>query len=94
MRTNFRMNSGVRFELLSQDQLQELFDGVLHVLEYTGLDVYHDEARDILKVILHPMVNFFVEGRMLMKGPVFDKDGHLVRDALEKLHTLEDAFVL
>jgi trimethylamine--corrinoid protein Co-methyltransferase len=49
MRTNFRVNSGVRFELLSQDQLQELFDGVLHVLEYTGLDVYHDEARDILE---------------------------------------------
>jgi trimethylamine--corrinoid protein Co-methyltransferase len=43
------MNSGVRFEMLSQDQLQELFDGVLHVLEYTGLDVYHDEARDILE---------------------------------------------
>ena len=49
MRTNYRVNSGVRFEMLSQDQLQELFDGVLHVLEYTGLDVYHDEARDILE---------------------------------------------
>ena len=49
MRTNNVVNSGVRFQLLSQDQLQELFDGVLHVLEYTGLDVYHDEARDILK---------------------------------------------
>jgi trimethylamine--corrinoid protein Co-methyltransferase len=49
MRTNYRLNSGVRFELLSQDQLQELFDGVLHLLEYTGLDVYHDEAREILK---------------------------------------------
>ncbi|MGD8490025.1 MAG: trimethylamine methyltransferase family protein, partial [Anaerolineae bacterium] len=49
MRTNYRVNSGVRFELLSPDQLQELFDGVLHLLEYTGLDVYHDEARDILK---------------------------------------------
>ena len=30
MRTNYRINSGVRFEMLSQDQLQELFDGVLH----------------------------------------------------------------
>ncbi|MFC2046144.1 trimethylamine methyltransferase family protein, partial [Chloroflexota bacterium] len=49
MRTNYRVNSGVRFEMLSQDQLQELFDGVLHVLEYTGLDVHHDEARDILE---------------------------------------------
>ena len=49
MRTNYRINHGVRFELLSGDQLQELFDGVLHVLEHTGLDVYHEEARDILK---------------------------------------------
>ena len=29
--------------------MQELFDGVLHLLEYTGLDVHHDEARDILE---------------------------------------------
>ena len=49
MRANYVVNSGVRFQMLSNDQLQELFDGVLHVLEYTGLDVYHDEARDILK---------------------------------------------
>ena len=49
MRTNYRLNSGVRFEMLSTDQLQELFEGVLHVLEYTGLDVHHEEARDILK---------------------------------------------
>jgi trimethylamine--corrinoid protein Co-methyltransferase len=34
--------------MLSQDQLEELFWGVLHVLEYTGLDVHHEEARDIL----------------------------------------------
>jgi trimethylamine--corrinoid protein Co-methyltransferase len=58
MRTNYRVNSGVRFEMLSQDQLQELFDGVLHLLEYTGLDVYHDEAREILKE-----AGAWVEGR-------------------------------
>jgi trimethylamine--corrinoid protein Co-methyltransferase len=49
MRTNYQINSGVRFNMLSNDQLQALFDGVLHVLEYTGLDVHHEEARDILK---------------------------------------------
>ncbi len=49
MRTNYRVNSGVRFEMLSQDQLQELFEGVLHLLEYTGLDVHHEKAREILK---------------------------------------------
>jgi len=49
MRTNYRVNSGVRFRMLSDDQLQELVDGVFHVLEYTGLDVHHEESRDILK---------------------------------------------
>ncbi len=49
MRTNYQINSGVRFNMLSKDQLQALFDGVLHVLEYTGLDVHHEEARDILQ---------------------------------------------
>ena len=48
MRTNYRINSGTHFEVLSQDQLQELFASVLHVLEYTGMDVHHEEARDIL----------------------------------------------
>ena len=51
MRTNYRTNSGVRFEMLSKDQLEALFNGVLHTLEYTGLDVHHEEARDILKGI-------------------------------------------
>jgi trimethylamine:corrinoid methyltransferase-like protein len=48
MRTNYRINSGTHFEVFSQDQLQELFAGVLHVLEYTGMDVHHEEARGIL----------------------------------------------
>jgi len=49
MRTNYRVNSGVRFSMFSQDQLEEMYWGVLHVLEYTGLEVHHDQARDILK---------------------------------------------
>lgn len=49
MRTNYRMNSGVRFQMLSDDQLEEMFWGVLHLLEHTGLDVKHEEARDILE---------------------------------------------
>ncbi|MBN1178101.1 MAG: trimethylamine methyltransferase family protein [Anaerolineae bacterium] len=49
MRTNYVINSGVRFSMFSQDQLEEMFWGVLHLLEYTGLDVMHDEAREILK---------------------------------------------
>ena len=49
MRTNYRMNSGVRFQMLSNDQLEELFWGVLRLLEHTGLDVKHAEARDVLE---------------------------------------------
>jgi len=48
MRANYQVNSGVRFRMLSEDQLEELFNGVLNVLEYTGLEVHHEEARDIL----------------------------------------------
>jgi trimethylamine--corrinoid protein Co-methyltransferase len=73
MRTNYVINSGVRFEMLSQDQLQELFDGVLHLLEYTGLDVYHDEAREILT-----KAGAWVDG-LRVRLP-----SYLVKDALAK----------
>jgi len=73
MRTNYVVNSGVRFQLLSDDQLQELFDGVLHLLEYTGLDVYHDEARDILE-----KAGAWVDG-LRVRLPAY-----LVKDALTK----------
>ena len=49
MRGNYTVNSGVRFRMLTDDQLEELFNGVLHVLEYTGLEVHHEQAREILK---------------------------------------------
>ena len=48
MRTNYRINSGVRFQMLSQDQLEEMYNGVLSILETSGLDVHHEEAREIL----------------------------------------------
>jgi trimethylamine--corrinoid protein Co-methyltransferase len=72
MRTNYRINSGVRFKMLSQDQLQALFDGVLHVLEKIGLNVHHDEARDILK-----KAGAWVEGIRVRIPP------YLVRRSLE-----------
>jgi trimethylamine--corrinoid protein Co-methyltransferase len=49
MRGNYTVNSGVRFRMLTDDQLEELYNGVLHVLEYTGLEVHHEQAREILK---------------------------------------------
>ncbi len=49
MRTNYRVNSSVQFQILSLDQLEELFWGVLHVMEHTGIDVRHEESRHILE---------------------------------------------
>ena len=72
MRTNYRVNSGVRFQMLSDDQLEELFWGVLHVLEYTGLDVYHDEAREIL-----------IKAGAWVDGIRVRLPSHLVRRSLE-----------
>ncbi len=49
MRTNYRANSGVQFRMFTDDQLEELLNGVFHVLEYVGLEVKHERAREVLK---------------------------------------------
>jgi len=73
MRTNYQINSGVRFNVFSQDQLEELFSGVLHLLEYTGLDVKHEEAREILK-----KAGAWVDGERVRLP------SYMVKDALRK----------
>ena len=71
MRTNYRMNSGVRFQMLSNDQLEELFWGVLRLLEHTGLDVKHAEARDVLE-----KAGAWVDGeRVRISGQKITADG-------------------
>lgn len=86
MRTNYRVNSGVRFRMLSKDQLRELYWGVLHVLEYTGLEVHHDEARDVLKKAgawvdgLRVRIPSYLVRRSLKMAPrsftIFARDGN------------------
>ena len=73
MRTNNRSNSGVRFRMLSDDQLQELFDGVLHVLEYVGLEVKNERAREVLK-----------EAGAWVDGDRVRLPSYMVKDALSK----------
>jgi trimethylamine--corrinoid protein Co-methyltransferase len=73
MRTNYVANSGVRFNMLSQDQLQELFNAVLEVLQNTGLDVLHDEAREILA-----KAGAWVDGEQVRLP------SYMVREALRK----------
>lgn len=73
MRTNYQANSGVRFRMLSDDQLQELFDGVLHVLEYVGLEVKHEHSREVLE-----KAGAWVDGDRVRLP------SHMVKDALAK----------
>jgi len=46
MRVNYQTNASTRFRVLSDDQ--EMFCAALRVLEEIGLDVYNEEARQIL----------------------------------------------
>ncbi len=90
MRTNYRVHSGTRFQLLSPDQLQELFDGVLHVLETIGLEVHHEEARAILKEAgawvdgLRVRIPSYIVKDALQKAPrsftIFARDGNPAHD--------------
>ena len=48
MRVNYQTNASTRFRVLSDDQLEEMFYAALRVLEEIGLDVYNEEARQIL----------------------------------------------
>ncbi len=48
-RMNESINTSVRFSMLSPDQLELLYNAVVHVLSETGANVHHERARDILK---------------------------------------------
>ena len=49
MRVNYRANTTVQFEVLTDDQREEVFRAALEVLAGTGVEVYNDEAVAILK---------------------------------------------
>lgn len=49
MRVNYQTNGTIQFQVLSDDQRQEIFRATLDVLEHTGVEVHSDEALDILK---------------------------------------------
>jgi trimethylamine--corrinoid protein Co-methyltransferase len=59
--------------MLSDDQLEELFNGALHVLEYVGLEVKHEKAREILE-----------EAGAWVDGDRVRLPSHMVKDALAK----------
>ncbi len=49
MRSNFDVQGGLRFSVLSQDQREELHLSAIHCLETTGCDVHEPEARELLR---------------------------------------------
>ncbi|MFO8011374.1 MAG: trimethylamine methyltransferase family protein [Dehalococcoidia bacterium] len=48
-RTNSVVNRTPRFSFLSEDQKETIFHGILKVLNDTGADVHHEQARELLK---------------------------------------------
>ena len=71
MRVNYRASQGIGFRLLSEDQLQVLFEAATHVLEHVGMEVRHEEVRDLLG-----RSGAFIDGsRALLPS-------HMVRQAL------------
>jgi trimethylamine--corrinoid protein Co-methyltransferase len=71
MRVNYQTNATVQFEILTDDQKEEIFRAALDVLEHTGVEVYNDEALAILKAR-----GAWIEG-VRVRLP-----GYLVRQAL------------
>jgi trimethylamine--corrinoid protein Co-methyltransferase len=49
MRVNCQTNAAVQFQILTDDQKEEIFRAALHVMQHTGVEVYNDEARAMLK---------------------------------------------
>ncbi|MBS3751581.1 MAG: trimethylamine methyltransferase family protein, partial [Anaerolineales bacterium] len=73
MRTNYRANSGVQFRMFTDDQLEELFNGTLHVLENVGLEVKHEQAREVLE-----------ENGAWVDGELVRLPSYMVKDALAR----------
>ncbi len=49
MRTNLTSNKTTQFQILSEDQCEAIYHNILEVMQRTGVDVYHEEARKMLK---------------------------------------------
>ena len=48
-RTNLTINQTPQFAILSENQKESIFNGMIETMQYTGLDVHHEDARDLLK---------------------------------------------
>ncbi len=48
-RTNQTVNQTAQFCILSEDQKQRIFEGMIETLRNTGVHLHHAEARELLK---------------------------------------------
>jgi trimethylamine--corrinoid protein Co-methyltransferase len=48
-RTNQTVNQTAQFSILSQDQKQRIFEGMIETLRNTGVHLHHEQARELLK---------------------------------------------
>jgi trimethylamine:corrinoid methyltransferase-like protein len=70
-RTNQTVNQTAQFSILSQDQKQRIFEGMIETLRNTGVYLHHEEARELLK-----------EQGALVDGVAVKIPQNLVMDAL------------
>jgi len=48
-RTNYTIQESPHFELLSENQKEKIFNGMMRTLQYTGAHVHHEGARELFK---------------------------------------------
>ncbi len=48
-RTNQTVNQTANFRILSEDQKQRIFEGMIETLRNTGVHLHHEKARELLK---------------------------------------------
>ena len=48
-RTNYTVQQSPKFEILSENQKERIFNGMLRTLQYTGANVHHEGARNLFK---------------------------------------------
>src|SRR6056297_1969863 len=48
-RTNYTVQQSPHFEVLSEDQKERIYNGMMRTLQYTGANVHHEGARELFK---------------------------------------------
>lgn len=86
IRSNKTVNEGVRFGLLSHDQMQDIHHSVLDIMENIGMDVQSQKAIDILQQVgahvegsLVKLPSYLVENCLLSvpsRIVLWDREGH------------------